>query len=778
MALGGQPMRLVRIRTVTIGSMCREPARNKWLEEARRAGRARHPGLLAGIECGAEEDPCRLFAVTEWADGAPLGARLRREGRMAMKDALRIADEAAAALGEAWRAERVYHGHLTPDTIHLWPEGRVSVLDLGASGVEALCATESPGELVRLLRAAPNWCAPELARASGAADVRADIYSLGAVIYHMVTGQIPFGDRPAAEALDKHLMGFLEDPCEVVPELPPPVGWLIERMMARDPAARFREWEEVRQAIAAAARGSEPAGARLSAGASVVRRGGRRDPALAASLQRPATFARRHRRPMRAGAKPNGEPRPSAATAPNSTPAARPVTTGSSGMGRVFAIAAVVALAAGLWLRDPIRRALVEASKPPPAVLEVQPAATGNNRDKAPSVVPGPRVTLEEILEMRPANLTPPPTPAEAPSQDNGAAAPPPPQNGPPNNGPAPHPLANVPAFKQAAELFNAALQLYRQYQQTQQVELLDRVEAMSEEAARLFEQCRAAHPGDASLNKYIEQCYGMVRYARQSRLSSGRLTSGRPRPPRPPRSEFRPPLPAPPSSIQTPGAPPLPSAEGDPAPAPPRRSMQIPPTWNAPIRIGAGLARELRDVFRNAGVDPWDGRAGAAVAGVLPADIPLFEPLDQAARRLRLPPIGGTGTDVTFPGFPDRTLRFFAFDSASALPPYRAGRLLVDGLGQTVGIQWLDEQPGPQMLPDELFSPRWSVVDPIAGRIREKSAHRIAHRVSRADGAVVVDTEVIDPSSPPAVRSLGRYRLGIAEPVVGLILSRTSAVE
>jgi len=64
-------------------------------------------------------------------------------------------------------------------------------------------------------------------------------------------------------------------------------------------------------------------------------------------------------------------------------------------------------------------------------------------------------------------------------------------------------------------------------------------------------------------------------------------------------------------------------------------------------------------------------------------------------------------------------------------------------------------------------------VIDPVAGRIRERSSYRVAHRMTQADGVVVVDTEVLDPSAAEVARSLARYRLELAEPVAALVLSR-----
>lgn len=770
-AIALDPPGPVRLRVLSAPGLCDPHLCGALLELARRATSIHHPGLPDPVAAGLDAESGAVWLATTWPDGDPLGARLRRDGRMSFAEGLRIAREVAVALDAAWCSERLAHAHLTADRIHLWPEGRVGVLDLGVTAVEVLARAEQSDLLLRLLRAAPHYVAPELARGSAAVDARTDIYSLGAILYHAWTGRLPFGNSPSAEVLDKHLMGFLDDPCELDSELPPEAGWMLERWMSRAPERRPAGWSEALADLDAVAQGRPPGGERLPAGASVIRRGARRDPALAQKLKRPATFARWSRRPLRPG---GGTPKvtlPAAAPSSGPVPVARPVSNDNA-LARILSIA-VLLIAGGAWLaRDHLRHLF---SSPPSLRPAPPPASPGRPAHVPPppssAPVAPPSITLEEILGMRPVVTQPLRSTAPQPTDPAAGVAPVAETNGVENHGT--DAVASHPLFQKAAGMFNESLQLFREYQQTSRPALLDRVEVLAEEAAHMFEELQRSFPQDRRLRKFAEQSYGMVRYARQRRLSDGHLNGGDPS--RSARPSPRPALPAPPSSV---APPPRPDGAATPAPAPappapPRpRELALAPDWNAPLRIGAGLAQELTQIFRIAG--PLS--AASAGAPSLPGDIPYLEPLDRAAARLGIRPPSGGGTDITFPGFPARTLRYFEFTAPSTDGPFPKGRLIVDRLGQTVGIQWLDDRPAAPMLPEDRFAPTWSVADPIAGRIREKSSYRIGHRGQVRDGVVTMETEIVDPAAPPEIRSLARYRLDLAEPVARLILERPAA--
>ncbi len=544
LALGPDHVGPVRIRVVTQPALCEPEIRDSILEEVRRVFHVQDPGLLRGVECGVDDSSGQLMVVTEWADGSTLGARLRREGRISEAEALRVADEIARVLGELWRAEQVCHAFLTPDSIHSWPEGRLSVLDVGVTGVRALLRVGRVSDALRLLRSQPFYTAPELARGDPTADFRADMYSLGAILYHALTGRVPFGDRPSVEALDKHLLGFLVDPADIQPGLRPATIALMEVLMARKADRRWSDWSEVRAAIAAATAGEWKPPA-LAPGESVLQRGERRAPGLAESLKRPSKRSRRGLRPLR----PNGgnaQRAPATQAAPPHPSFFSSRTQDTSGL-RIFVLALVIAALAAYGLRDHFRPSAQSPAPPQP-----QPRRPPSQPFLPISEEP---INWDEIFaratqrtstassrprngEIRPIEEEPARS-AQVSSQDT----------------PPPDPLLSHPSFQRAAKLFNESLKLFQQFRDTHNVSLLEQVEAMNEEAARLFEQLKTVFPEDPRPARYTEQCFRMVYYARQSKLASGVITGGggSRSPSSTPRSPFRPPLPAPPSSVATP---------------------------------------------------------------------------------------------------------------------------------------------------------------------------------------------------------------------------------
>jgi serine/threonine protein kinase len=544
LALGPDHVGPVRIRVVTQPVLCEPDIRDSVLEEVRRVFRVQDPGLLHGVECGVDDSSGQLVVVTEWADGSTLGKRLRREGRISESEALRMADEIARALGEVWHAEQVCHALLTPDSIHLWPEGRLSVLDLGVTGVRALLRAGRVADAFRLLRSQPFYTSPELARGDPSADSRADMYSLGAILYHALTGRVPFGDRPSVEALDKHLLGFLEDPADIQPGLRPATVALMEMLMARKADRRWSDWSEVRAAIAAAAAGEWKLPT-LAPGDSVLRRGERRAPGLAESLKRPSKRSRRGLRPLR----PNGgnaQKAPATRAAPPNPSFFPSRTRDTSGL-RIFALALVIAALAVYGLRDHFRPFAQSPapSQPQPRRLPSQPFLPISEEPVNWDEIFAQATQRTSTASSRPRNDEIRPI-VEEPAQSALGSS---------EDAPPPDPLLRHPSFQRAAKLFNESLKLFQQFRDAQNVSLLDQVEAMNEEAARLFEQLKTVFPEDPRPARYMEQCFRMVYYARQSKLASGAITGGggSRSPSSAPRSPFRPPLPAPPSSVAPP---------------------------------------------------------------------------------------------------------------------------------------------------------------------------------------------------------------------------------
>jgi eukaryotic-like serine/threonine-protein kinase len=217
----------------------------RFRREARAASKIGHPNIVDVTDSGATEDGSVYF-VMEYLEGVELGSIIEREGALDVARALRITGQICRALSAAHR-EGIIHRDLKPENIYLITRGGeadvVKVLDFGiAKTTEAEAARErrltSPG----MAMGTPEYMAPEQA-AGRPADARTDIYSLGAIMYEMVTGVPPYQGDNFVEILTKKATLDPPPPTLVRSELPQPVSELVMAAMSRDPGSRPQSME-------------------------------------------------------------------------------------------------------------------------------------------------------------------------------------------------------------------------------------------------------------------------------------------------------------------------------------------------------------------------------------------------------------------------------------------------------------------------------------------------------------------------------------------------------
>ncbi len=212
----------------------------RFRREARAASKIGHPNIVDVTDSGSTADGSVYF-VMEYLEGVELGSVIEREGALDVARALRITGQICRALSAAHR-EGIIHRDLKPENIFLITRGGeadvVKVLDFGiAKTTEAEAARErrltSPG----MAMGTPEYMAPEQA-AGRPADARTDIYSLGAIMYEMCTGQPPYSGDNFMEILTKKATQDPPPPLTIRPELPAPVGDLVQAAMSRNPDER------------------------------------------------------------------------------------------------------------------------------------------------------------------------------------------------------------------------------------------------------------------------------------------------------------------------------------------------------------------------------------------------------------------------------------------------------------------------------------------------------------------------------------------------------------
>lgn len=210
-----------------------------FLEEARAAAQLNHPHIVQAYAVG-EDQGCHYFAM-EYIEGTTLKSVLAHSGRLVTDKALAITEQIAEALEFAWQSKELVHRDIKPDNIILTKNGDAKLADLGLAkfGKDFLTdkhATEVMGT--------PQYIAPEVLLGKDV-DQKTDIYSLGATLYHVVTGRFPYQADSAPELARKHVTESLKPAREVVPEVPEAVSQIIQKMMAKRPPHRYQSASEL-----------------------------------------------------------------------------------------------------------------------------------------------------------------------------------------------------------------------------------------------------------------------------------------------------------------------------------------------------------------------------------------------------------------------------------------------------------------------------------------------------------------------------------------------------
>ncbi len=207
-------------------------------EDARTVSRLSNPHTVTVLDFGRHEGA--IYIVTEYLHGVDLGTLLQEVGHLTFLRAANLVAQACDSLAEA-HSLGILHLDLKPENI-LVARTRdggdfVWVVDYGLAVLDQPeAAHQSPG----YFRGAPYYVAPEQVL-DRELDARTDIYALGALLFHMITGRPPYEDRTAVGVLQRHVDEPVPDPVELFPRLGlhPEVSTVIKRAMAKDPAQRY-----------------------------------------------------------------------------------------------------------------------------------------------------------------------------------------------------------------------------------------------------------------------------------------------------------------------------------------------------------------------------------------------------------------------------------------------------------------------------------------------------------------------------------------------------------
>ncbi|HEY7514073.1 MAG TPA: protein kinase, partial [Vicinamibacteria bacterium] len=316
-----------------------EEVKARFLREAQVAAKLRHPNVVTIHDIAARGHSS--FMVMELVEGRTLQSLLRERGRLGLEETLGILSQAAAALDYA-HGNGVVHRDVKPANLMIEPSGHVKVMDFG------IAKAQSSGDITRTgtILGTPNYMSPEQAQ-GGTVDGRADLFSLGCILYECLTGQKPF----AGDSVTAILLKILKDDPPAIAfdalKLPVPIGDVVRRALSKEREARYATGQLLMDAIREAVGRPVGVGAVVAAVAGGLREGQERVPAHA----------------------------PSGAAAPASP---------RSGRGRTLLVAAAVVAAAALAVAGLL---WTTSASPPDAEMVSSEPASPNVRKEEPGIV-------------------------------------------------------------------------------------------------------------------------------------------------------------------------------------------------------------------------------------------------------------------------------------------------------------------------------------------------------------------------------------------------------
>jgi serine/threonine protein kinase len=224
-----------------------ESARIRFLREARAAASVRHPNVASVFHLGRTGQ--NYFYAMEFAEGETLENLIKRSGQLEVMLALEIATQVAAGLAAVHKQELV-HRDIKPSNIMVSLEdgGDVTtkIIDLGlAKPARDAPPAEAVISIPGTFAGTPEFASPEQFAGVGV-DIRSDLYSLGVVLWKMVTGQVPFLGSPA-ELMYQHQHASL--PLDQLKSVPQPVVVLLDVLLEKDPRRRFQSPAELLKAM-------------------------------------------------------------------------------------------------------------------------------------------------------------------------------------------------------------------------------------------------------------------------------------------------------------------------------------------------------------------------------------------------------------------------------------------------------------------------------------------------------------------------------------------------
>jgi serine/threonine-protein kinase len=211
---------------------------NNFRTEARAAANLSHPNIVTVHDFGFADN--LLFIVMEFIPGKDLKQLIRERGRFSLETGIPLIIQACAGLGYAHRAGLV-HCDVKPHNMLVSTDGRLKVTDFG---IARALATITPGEKTDVVWGSPLYFAPEQARGE-ALSPASDVYSIGVVMYELLSGTPPFTASTPSELARLHMSARPIPIREYIPEIPTALEEIIMKVLSKEPSARYRTADQL-----------------------------------------------------------------------------------------------------------------------------------------------------------------------------------------------------------------------------------------------------------------------------------------------------------------------------------------------------------------------------------------------------------------------------------------------------------------------------------------------------------------------------------------------------
>lgn len=538
--------RLVALKVLNKGLIERESDVERFRVEAQSAAKLRHPGLCQIYDAG--DVGGTVYYAMEYVSGFSVGQLLDRKGELPERQGLLIAAGVARILDALWEKNRAIHCDIKPDNVLIDNDGTIRVTDFGVARFIGEMAHQLDSDYIV---GTPNYVSPEQAQGLEDLDCRTDIYALGATLYHMLTGLMPFSNLEGDAALQGHCTDFLTDPQVLNPSISIEASCLLDKLMVKDRASRYAGWKPVLDDLEEVRTGHFPRGDLVPEGLSTVTRSPEREAEaehMLRSMKPKAAVPGLDTVEVPQGTGGIHQPAPS-----GERPRTRRKVKGVPGKSRTLArragpraVSAFFQMVhVGLWVGIAYGVSFWLLLRPAPVAPQVDEAAKEETKDAKPSVtVEVPHVSprrVDSVAPSAPERVAPDrtaptqePAPREAVPERAPSRTQTPPMGAPDRSPPAEtaRPAArrdasesadrrqdswSHPNYQEAMQLLQGADAALQRFMQERDARLPEKIESDCRRAIALLEELRPMAPPAAQIGERIRQGYQIIANTRRA---------------------------------------------------------------------------------------------------------------------------------------------------------------------------------------------------------------------------------------------------------------------